>query len=225
MRNAWRTLRSFGRRESRGTDRFVERFPGQALNSGSLRALRVLWSRVGPRWWMVVAVLVLALLGAVAGPWWFGSGAEPQLATAVAAPLLMPVRDVSPDDLVDSFGDPRSGGRIHEAIDVMAPRGTDVLAAAAGTVEKILESRLGGKTVYVRLPTNELHYYAHLHSYARGLGEGQSVQAGDVLGQVGSTGNAESDAPHLHFAVYEAGADGAWWQGEAVNPFPLLGGQ
>lgn len=107
----------------------------------------------------------------------------------------------------------------------MAPRGTEVLAAADGTVEKIFESRRGGRTVYVRLPSNDLHYYAHLHRYARGLHEGQDVRAGDVLGQVGSSGNAERDAPHLHFAVYEAEADDAWWQGVAVNPFPLLGGQ
>lgn len=136
--------------------------------------------------------------------------------------LRIPVRGLTREDLIDTYEDPRSGDRTHEAIDLMAPRGTEVLAAASGTVEKLFQSRLGGKTIYIRLPSGFIHYYAHLERYERGLTEGQEVEAGDVIGRVGSTGNASADAPHLHFAIYQASDDDGWWQGEAVNPFPLL---
>jgi murein DD-endopeptidase MepM/ murein hydrolase activator NlpD len=138
--------------------------------------------------------------------------------------LLVPVAGVERSALTDSWGDPRGGGtRAHQAIDIMAPRGTPVIAAAAGRIEKLFDSQDGGLTVYIRSPDGgTVHYYSHLDGYRAGLAEGQQVRAGDVLGTVGSTGNAGPDAPHLHFEVKRMAPGEAWHQGTPVNPFPLL---
>lgn len=138
--------------------------------------------------------------------------------------LAIPVVGVKPAQLVDTFNDAReSGVRIHDAIDIMAPRGTPVIAAASGTVEKIWQSDKGGLTVYVRSPDKRsIYYYAHLDSYADSLAEGKTVKAGDPVGTVGSTGNASPDGPHLHFAVMMAGSEDSWSGGTAINPYPLL---
>jgi murein DD-endopeptidase MepM/ murein hydrolase activator NlpD len=148
-------------------------------------------------------------------------------APAVSGKLLIPVTGVAPGALVDTFAQARAGGaRIHDAIDIMAPRGAPVVAAAPGTVEKLFLSRDGGNTIYVRSPDRTtMYYYAHLDSYAPGLAEDQQVRAGQPLGTVGSTGNANPAAPHLHFAIIRMPADAKWWgNGMAVNPFPLLTG-
>ena len=139
--------------------------------------------------------------------------------------LLVPVLNVRPSDLTDTYTDSRGGGsRLHEAIDIMAPTGTTVVAAAAGEVEKLFRSDAGGKTIYVRSPDGRtIHYYAHLDEYAEGLREGQRVRRGQRLGTVGSTGNASEDAPHLHFAILRTTSDAAWWEpATAINPYPLL---
>lgn len=138
--------------------------------------------------------------------------------------LAIPVVGVKPTQLVDTFNDAReSGVRIHDAIDIMAPRGTPVIAAAPGIVEKIWQSEKGGLTVYVRSPDKRsIYYYAHLDSYADSLAEGKTVKAGDPVGTVGSTGNASPDGPHLHFAVMMAEPDDSWSGGTAINPYPLL---
>lgn len=142
-----------------------------------------------------------------------------------AAVLLIPVEGVRAHGLRDTFTEARGAGRPHDAIDIMAPRGTPVIAAADGTVEKLFFSRGGGITVYVRSPDRRLiYYYAHLDGYAPGLREGQAVRRGDPVGTVGSTGNANPAGPHLHFAVHEMRADERWWQGRPVNPYPLLAG-
>ena len=143
---------------------------------------------------------------------------------AIARDMLIPVQGVRPDQLVDTYTQSRSGGaRVHNAIDIMAPRGTPVLAATGGTVEKLFLSNLGGITIYVRSPDRRtIYYYAHLDRYAPGLAEKQAVRAGQVIGFVGSTGDASPDAPHLHFAVSVADPQEGWWQGEPVNPYPLL---
>ena len=141
------------------------------------------------------------------------------------AKLMVPVLNVRPSDLTDTFSDERDGGsRLHEAIDIMAPTGTTVVAAAPGKVEKIYRSDAGGKTIFVRSNDGEtIHYYAHLDEYAEGLNEGQQIRRGQRLGAVGSTGNASPDAPHLHFAVFRTTKDAEWWEpANAVNPFPLL---
>ena len=139
------------------------------------------------------------------------------------AQLLIPVRGVSPRELTDTFADDR-GGRRHEAVDIMAPAGTPVVAAAPGTVEKLFRSAAGGNTIYVRSPDRRtVYYYAHLQRYAAGLTEGQTVERGDELGIVGSSGNADPGAPHLHFAVWRSNPTAGWWEtGKAVDPYPLL---
>jgi murein DD-endopeptidase MepM/ murein hydrolase activator NlpD len=135
----------------------------------------------------------------------------------------VPVSGVTAEDLVDSFTETR-GARQHEAIDIMAPAGTPVVAAATGTVEKLFRSDDGGNTVYVRSPDRRtIHYYAHLQDYAPGLAEGAPVRRGEPLGTVGATGNADPSAPHLHFAVMRIAPDARWYEsGGAINPYPLL---
>jgi peptidoglycan LD-endopeptidase LytH len=142
--------------------------------------------------------------------------------------LAIPVAGVSASRLSDTFSASRAGGaRVHNAIDIMAPRGTPVVAAADGVVERLHFSQGGGGiTVYVRSPDRAwTYYYAHLHAYAPGLREGQPVRRGDPLGLVGSTGNAAAAGPHLHFAINRMGPNDRWWQGTPVNPYPLLAGR
>ncbi len=139
--------------------------------------------------------------------------------------LLVPVKNIRPADLTDTYSDSRGGGaRLHEAIDIMAPTGTTVQSAAPGVVEKLFRSDAGGKTIYVRSTDGEtIYYYAHLDEYAEGLKEGQRVRRGQRLGTVGSSGNASEDAPHLHFAILQTTEDAEWWEpAHAVNPYPLL---
>lgn len=150
-----------------------------------------------------------------------------QLSESEGAQLLIPVLNVRPGDLSDTFTDARGGGvRLHEAIDIMAPTGTTVRAAAAGEVEKLFRSGAGGNTIYVRSGDGRtIHYYAHLDAYAEGLKEGQQVRRGQRLGTVGSSGNADAAAPHLHFAILRTTADAEWWEpANAINPYPLLTG-
>lgn len=144
---------------------------------------------------------------------------------AQARQLLIPVQNIRPGDLSDTYSDHRGeGARLHEAIDIMAPKGTSVLSAAPGVVEKLFRSDAGGKTIYVRSTDGEtIFYYAHLDAYAEGLKEGQRVRRGQRLGTVGSSGNASDEAPHLHFAILQTTADAEWWEpANAVNPYPLL---
>ena len=144
---------------------------------------------------------------------------------AAAGGLLVPVQGIAASQLLDTFSDARSGGRVHDAIDIMAPAGTPVLAVADGSVEKLFDSERGGLTLYQFNPERTLaYYYAHLQGYAPGIAEGQALRRGQVIGYVGSTGNASPDAPHLHFAVFQLGPQPRWWEGTAVNPYPLLGG-
>ena len=142
--------------------------------------------------------------------------------------LVIPVEGVRAAQLSDTFNQARDAGlRVHDAIDILAPRGTPVLAAAPGRIEKLFTSKAGGITIYQRSPDGGLIlYYAHLDAYAPGLAEGQSVRAGQRIASVGSTGNADPTAPHLHFAVLRTRA-GARWSDRALplNPYPLLGGR
>jgi peptidoglycan LD-endopeptidase LytH len=152
--------------------------------------------------------------------------APPQKAELEIGPsgLAIPVAGIKPDALADTYTQARSGGRVHNAIDIMAPHGTPVVAAAEGTVEKLFFSKGGGGiTVYVRSPDQKwVYYYAHLDAYAPGLTEGQKVRRGDVLGTVGSTGNANPAGPHLHFAVHSMREGEDWHEGSPINPYPLL---
>jgi murein DD-endopeptidase MepM/ murein hydrolase activator NlpD len=145
------------------------------------------------------------------------------LDTLTGRDLLMPVLGVSPSALRDTYQDSRSGGRTHEALDIMAPRGTPVRATEGGVVAKLFESKAGGLTVYQFDPsTTYCYYYAHLDRYADGLQEGHPVTRGEVIGYVGSTGNASPDAPHLHFAVFRLGPERQWWKGDPIDPYPLF---
>jgi murein DD-endopeptidase MepM/ murein hydrolase activator NlpD len=137
--------------------------------------------------------------------------------------LQMPVQGVTPNQLVDSFHDARDGTRQHEAIDILAPRGTPVLAVEDGTIARLFLSKAGGNTIYQFDPSQEYcYYYAHLDRYAPGISEHRAVKRGELLGYVGSTGNASPDAPHLHFAVFRLGPEKVWWKGDALNPYPLF---
>ncbi len=137
--------------------------------------------------------------------------------------LLVPVQGIAPSQLSDTYTDARSAGRSHDAIDIMAADGTPVLAVADGHVEKLFNSKLGGLTLYEFNPDGTLaYYYAHLQRYADGLSEQQAITRGQVIGYVGSTGNASPDAPHLHFAIFKLGPEKEWWKGEAINPYPWL---
>ena len=138
--------------------------------------------------------------------------------------LKLPVEGIDDDDLRDTFFDTRGGGRPHEALDIMAPRGTPVLAVEDGTIAKLFLSQGGGGiTIYQFDPSRQFsYYYAHLDRYASGLQEGQSVRRGDVIGYVGSTGNASPDAPHLHFGIFRLTPERSWWKGEPINPHPVL---
>lgn len=151
--------------------------------------------------------------------------AGPDIALAPSG-LAIPVAGVRASQLTDTYSQARAGGaRVHDAIDIMAPRGTAVIAAAEGTVEKLYFSHGGGGiTVYVRSPDRMwIYYYAHLDGYAPGLHEGQRVARGDPIGQVGSTGNASAAGPHLHFAISRIAPGDRWYhQGAAINPYPLL---
>ncbi|WP_394001921.1 M23 family metallopeptidase [Luteimonas sp. WGS1318] len=151
------------------------------------------------------------------------AGAAASDPNAHPARLLLPVQGIDVADVHDTFDDARGDERRHEALDVMAPEGTPVLAAADGRIEKLFTSDRGGLTIYQFDPTGTWsYYYAHLQAYAPGLTEGMQVRRGDVLGTVGSTGNADPSAPHLHFAVFRLTPEKQWWTGAPVNPWPLL---
>ena len=139
-----------------------------------------------------------------------------------ARDLKLPVEGVDRKDLRNTFADAR-GSRTHEALDILAPRGTKVRAVEDGRVQKLFTSKAGGLTIYEFDPTQTFaYYYAHLDRYEDGLREGQLVKRGDVIGYVGSTGNASPDAPHLHFAIVRLGPEKQWWKGEPINPFLVL---
>jgi len=139
--------------------------------------------------------------------------------------LLIPVSGVTAAQLSDTYTDARGQGRSHDAIDIMAPTGTPVVAVDDGVIVKLFNSKPGGLTIYQFDDDAELaYYYAHLDRYAEGLGEGQSVARGDVIGYVGFTGNANPAGPHLHFAIFILGPEKNWWQGTAINPYRHLVG-
>lgn len=142
--------------------------------------------------------------------------------------LAIPVAGVKAEQLVDTYTQARAGGaRSHDAIDIMAPVGTPVIAAAPGKVEKLFFSQGGGGiTAYVRSDDGRwTYYYAHLNSYAPGLREGQRIKRGAPIGTVGATGNANPAGPHLHFAINRMEPGQSWHQGTPINPYPLLAGK
>jgi murein DD-endopeptidase MepM/ murein hydrolase activator NlpD len=148
-------------------------------------------------------------------------GLEP-LADLRKRRLELPVSGIPRNALTDSFNETRAAGR-HEAIDILAPRNTPIVAVEDGTIAKLFQSKAGGTTIYQFDPTSTYaYYYAHLERYADRLREGLQVRRGDVLGYVGTSGNAPKNTPHLHFAILKLGQDKKWWQGTAIDPFDVL---
>lgn len=137
--------------------------------------------------------------------------------------LIIPVAGVKPDQLIDTFADARSEGRLHDAIDIMAPSGTPVLAAADGRILKLFQSERGGITIYQLGPNQQfIFYYAHLAGYAPSLFEGKDVRQGEVIAYVGDTGNAGPGNYHLHFSIAVTSDPKRYWEGTNINPYPLL---
>ena len=133
-----------------------------------------------------------------------------------------PLDSLETKELHDSFNEIHHGHR-HEAIDIMRPRGTPILAVTDGVIRKLFISRNGGLTIYEFDRAGVYcYYYAHLDHYADQIREGGAVARGEVIGYVGTTGDALPDAPQLHFAIFRLGADKSWWKGEAINPYPIL---
>ena len=143
--------------------------------------------------------------------------------TTMPGKLLVPVQGIKSAQLTDTFYQPRGEQRQHEALDIMAPTGTPVVAVADGKVAKLFHSKPGGLTVYQFDPTGQFaYYYAHLDRYADGIAEGMEVKRGTLIGYVGVTGNSDPKAPHLHFAVVELTPAKQWWKGTSINPYPLM---
>ena len=142
-----------------------------------------------------------------------------------AAGVTIPVQGVRAENLKDNFADARTG-HMHGALDIMAPRGTPVLAAVDGRIRKLFISKAGGITIYeADMADAMMYYYAHLDHYAPGLVEGKVLRRGDIIGYVGTTGNAPANAPHLHFAISVLPPTKEWWKGDAINPYPILTGR
>ena len=182
------------------------------------------------------ALFLVLLIGFVA-VLWLGTGRVPEPAaesvssvakpetqiTRIEKPLIIPVAGVRPDQLIDTFTASRSEGRTHDAIDIMAPADTPVLAAANGQIQKLWQSDRGGTAIYQLSADQKLiFYYAHLARYADGLTEGQQVRQGDVIAYVGDTGNAGPGNYHLHFSIAAVSDPKRYWEGTNINPYPLL---
>ena len=141
----------------------------------------------------------------------------------LARGVFIPVAGVASSQLHDTFDEGRDGGRVHRALDIMAPRGTPVLAADSGRILRMSVSTLGGNIIYATDPLGRVvYYYAHLDGYQPGLAQGALLARGDTIGFVGTTGNAPKDTPHLHFQVMRMPPDGKYWDGDPINPYPLI---
>lgn len=137
--------------------------------------------------------------------------------------LSIPVSGVVAGELRDTYTEARGSGRLHDAIDIPAPRGTPVLAATSGRVLKLFASKAGGLMVYAADSSERfILMYAHLDGYAPGLSDRSRVARGQIIGYAGTTGNAPPNLPHLHFAIARSADISKWWQGTPVNPYPLL---
>jgi murein DD-endopeptidase MepM/ murein hydrolase activator NlpD len=152
-------------------------------------------------------------------------GADP-IADLRDRQLVIPVQGIDRVGLHSSFSEKRGSNRIHEAMDILAPRHTPVIAVEDGTIARLFTSQAGGTTIYQYDPSSTyVYYYAHLQRYAPGLEEGARITRGQVIGYVGTTGNAPEDTPHLHFAIFKMTEKKQWWQGTAIDPYEILGGE
>jgi len=145
---------------------------------------------------------------------------ESDLDALWARRLMVPVHGFTREGLRDTYTAPRSGDRNHRAIDLLVPAGTPVIAADDQIIGRLGDTPLGGILIYASdLAAHFVYYYAHLKAYRSGLAVGDTVARGEVIGYVGSTGNASPDEPHLHFQVMKRGAGRAWWDGPPINPY------
>ena len=152
-----------------------------------------------------------------------GAGPISVLETLRERDLRLPIEGVDVETFKRSFAEQRGSGRTHEAADMLAPRHTPVHAVDDGTIAKLFLSKAGGITIYQFDPSHQFtYYYAHLERYADGLTEGQRVKRGEVIGYVGTSGNAPPNTPHLHFAIFELSADRRWWQGTPIDPYRVF---
>jgi peptidoglycan LD-endopeptidase LytH len=160
-----------------------------------------------------------------------GTAGSKTTATITAGPpddlarrhLEIPVEGIKAGQLTDTFNQTRGGERVHEALDILAPRNTPVKAVEDGTIARLFDSKAGGTTIYQFDPTEQYcYYYAHLERYADGLKEGDHVTKGQVIGYVGTSGNAPKNTPHLHFAVFKLTSAKRWWEGTPINPYSIL---
>jgi murein DD-endopeptidase MepM/ murein hydrolase activator NlpD len=167
---------------------------------------------------------VLALVAGLVAGCALIRGREPTITeTLRTRQLMVPVAGVSPDEVLANFEAPRGGGRIHGAVDIPAPRGTPVLSADDGRVLRLHRNRKGGLTIYATDATERfVYYYAHLEAYGRGVAKGTPLARGQVIGFVGTTGNADRREPHLHFQVMVRPRDGRQWSGEPIDPRPFF---
>lgn len=150
----------------------------------------------------------------------------PQSQPAFAAKIIIPVQGVTREKLIDTFSEARSEGRVHNAIDIAAPAGTPVLAAADGEIIKFHDSAMGGTTIYqISADRKYFFYYAHLQNRAAGISEKQFIKQGTTLGFVGDTGNAGTGNFHLHFSISVATDPARFWEGLSINPYPILKGE
>lgn len=218
-------MRRFERRRYERFMRFLT-IAGLSFASGALTNTALTWRLQARYEGRVVAPAVDA--GVEHGPVATTGSAEPPALMPPAAKdiedrdLEVPVRGVGENDLYDSFADAR-GTRVHQAIDIMAARGTPVLAVENGTIKKLFTSKAGGLSIYQFDPSETFcYYYAHLDAYATTLREDMAVKKGDIIGYVGSTGNASKHAPHLHFAISRLTSEKQWWKGDPINPYPIL---
>jgi murein DD-endopeptidase MepM/ murein hydrolase activator NlpD len=150
------------------------------------------------------------------------SSAAPETRELVNRRLTFPVQGVSRNSLIDSFHQAREGHE-HEAVDILAPRNTPIVAVEDGTIAKLFLSKAGGNTIYQFDPSGKYcYYYAHLERYADGLKDGDRVSRGQMIGYVGTSGNAPKNTPHLHFAIFRLTPEKHWWEGTAIDPYDVL---
>ncbi len=151
------------------------------------------------------------------------TGPEETVVVIKPGSLTIPVVGVRPEQLRDTYSESRAEGRAHNALDIMAKCDTQVVAATAGKIVKLFQSERGGVTIYqIGADNRTIYYYAHLARYAGGLAEGRFAQEGEVIGYVGDTGNVVHGACHLHFAIWTVTDSKRYWDGENINPYPLL---
>ena len=171
--------------------------------------------------WLLIAMSLLAAL--IFGRYSVATADYPPN-SQLPSPVIeaSPIDGLKASDLRDSFDEIHFGHR-HEAIDLMKPSGTPIHAVVDGTIRKLFVSRMGGNTIYQFDSSRSFcYFYAHLDRYADGLREGMSVEHGQVLGYVGTTGDAAPDAPQLHLAIMRVESDRRWWRGTPIDPYPAL---